>query len=309
MASPCEVHVAGAERRTAERIAALAANEAWRIERKWSRYRDDNVVHAINSAGGRPVRVDDETARMLRYADELYRLSGGRFDVTSGILRKVWRFDGSDRVPSAAAVRALLDKVGWWRVRFEPPYLTLEPGMEIDFGGIGKEYAVDRAAALVRPLHPHCLINFGGDLLALGPRDDGSPWLVGIEPVEEQGAPPLPAKRGFAVSAAGFERLPAPGRGQAVVDRIELTVGALATSGDARRFLLKDGRRYGHILDPRTGWPVRGAPRSVTVAAPTCTEAGMLATLALLHGAGAERFLQSQNVKHWCRRERAPRRQ
>ncbi|HEX6995836.1 MAG TPA: FAD:protein FMN transferase [Gammaproteobacteria bacterium] len=276
MASPCEVHVAGTDRRTAEHIAAVTANEARRIERKWSRYRDDNIVHAINSAGGRPVRIDDETARMLRYADELNRLSAGRFDVTSGILRKVWRFDGSDRVPSAAAVRALLAKIGWWRVRFEPPYLTLEPGMEIDFGGIGKEYAVDRAAALVRPVHPHCLINFGGDLLALGPRDDGSPWLVGIEPVD--------------------------GRGHGIVDRIELTVGALATSGDARRFLLKDGRRYGHILDPRTGWPVRGAPRSVTVAAPTCTEAGMLATIALLHGARAERFLESQNVKYWCRR-------
>jgi thiamine biosynthesis lipoprotein len=299
MASPCEVHVAGADRRTAERVAAAAASEAWRIEQKWSRYRDDNIIHAINSADGRAVRVDDETARMLHYAGELYRLSGGRFDVTSGILRKVWRFDGSDRVPKPAAVRALLDKIGWPRVRFEPPYLTLQPGMEIDFGGIGKEYAVDRAGALVRALHTHSLLNFGGDLLAVGPRPHGRPWLVGIEPPERRdGSGQSPATR--------LAPLPEPGvaarrDGETGIDTIALTVGALATSGDARRFLLKDGKRYGHILDPRTGWPVQGAPRSVTVAAPTCTEAGMLATIALLHGARAQRFLSSQNVKHWCR--------
>lgn len=304
MASPCEVHVAGADQPIAERIAASAANEAWRIERKWSRYRSDNIVHAINSADGRTVRVDDETARMLQYAGELHRLSGGRFDVTSGILRKAWRFDGSDRVPSRAGVRALLDKIGWHRVRFEPPYLTLEPGMEIDFGGIGKEYAVDRAAALVRSIHAHCLINFGGDLLAIGPRADGSPWLVGIEPVYEQSTSPMVAgKLDSAMRATGCEPPVERRQGRCGIrDRIELTVGALATSGDARRFLLKDGKRYGHILDPRTGWPVRGAPSSITVAAPTCTEAGMLATIALLQGARAERFLKRQNVKHWCRR-------
>jgi thiamine biosynthesis lipoprotein len=119
------------------------------------------------------------------------------------------------------------------------------------------------------------MLNFGGDLLALGPRRDGRPWLVGIESLD---APAASAKQ------------------------IELERGALATSGDARRFLLKDGKRYGHILDPRTGWPVEGAPRSVTVAAPTCSEAGMLATLALLRGRDAESFLAAQGVRHWCLR-------
>ena len=80
---------------------------------------------------------------------------------------------------------------------------------------------------------------------------------------------------------------------------LQLRAGALATSGDARRFLLKDGVRYGHILDPRTGWPVRGAPRSVSVAAPSCTEAGVLSTLAMLQGAGAEAWLAAQAVPHW----------
>ncbi|HEU4618253.1 MAG TPA: FAD:protein FMN transferase [Gammaproteobacteria bacterium] len=297
MASPCEVHVAGADLATAAHVARAVAAEAWRIERKFSRYRSDNVVARINGAQGAIVRVDDETARLLTYAAKLHELSEGRFDVTSGVLRKVWRFDGSDRVPSAAAVREVLARVGWDRVRFEPPELTLEPGMEIDFGGIGKEYAVDSAARLVKPLWPHCLINFGGDLCAVDAAAGGAPWIVGIERPDE--------------ARVGGPRIERPdeadGVGQrietdAVARRIELGIGALATSGDSRRFLLRDGKRYGHVLDARTGWPVEGAPRSVTVAAPTCTEAGMLATFALLHGAEAEAFLGAQGVRYWCRR-------
>jgi thiamine biosynthesis lipoprotein len=147
--------------------------------------------------------------------------------------------------------------------------------MEIDLGGIGKEYAVDRAGALVAPFTRNCLINFGGDLLALGPAHDGRAWTVGIE--DAQGSP-VAAKK------------------------VELAAGALATSGDARRYLLRHGIRYSHILDPLTGWPVVDAPRSVTVAAPSCAQAGMLATLASLRGAEAEAFLEAEGVPHWCLR-------
>jgi thiamine biosynthesis lipoprotein len=80
---------------------------------------------------------------------------------------------------------------------------------------------------------------------------------------------------------------------------LEVEYGALATSGDSQRFLHKDGIRYGHILDPRTGWPVPDAPRSVTVAASSCTEAGLLSTLAVLKGTGAADFLQQQRVRSW----------
>jgi FAD:protein FMN transferase len=275
MASPCEVHVLASSRSFAARAVRLVAEEAWRIERKFSRYRRDNVIHAINNSAGGPVRVDDETARLLDYARQLFVLSEGRFDITSGVLRRAWRFDGSDRVPSAQAVQALMTRVGWSRVRWERPVITLEANMEIDLGGIGKEYAVDSAAARIADLTHACLINFGGDLRALGPGREGRPWQVGIEAADR----PDVASRG-----------------------IELYQGGLATSGDARRFLIKDGRRYGHILDPTTGWPVQGAPRSVTVAAPTCTEAGMLATFAMLRGRDAEGFLQGQNVSYWCLR-------
>jgi thiamine biosynthesis lipoprotein len=275
MASPCEVHVVGGDRAGAVRAVTLAAAEAARIERKYSRYRADNVVHAINTAEGRTVEVDEETARLLDYAARLFELSDGRFDITSGVLRRAWSFDGSDRVPTRAAVAELMKAVGWQKVRWRAPHLTLRAGMQIDLGGIGKEHAVDRAAALAAREAQGCLVNFGGDLLALGDLPAGRPWAVGVESLADS-------------STAAKE--------------IELERGALATSGDARRYVLRDGKRYGHVLDATTGWPVDGAPRSVTVAAPSCTQAGMLATLALLHGRRAEEFLRAQGARFWCLR-------
>ena len=275
MASTCEAHVDEVDREHAARILGIVTSEARRIETKFSRYRAGNIVHAINTAAGAPVSVDDETARLIDYAAELFELSDGKFDITSGVLRRIWRFDGSDRVPSADQIDEARRLVGWRRVRWKRPVIVLEAGMEIDFGGIGKEYAVDRAAALAAPLTERCLLNFGGDLRALGPRANGRAWQVGIEAVD---------------------RLSTASR---VVDVYR---GGLATSGDSRRYVLKDGRRYGHILDPTTGAPVADAPRSVTVVADTCTQAGMLATLAMLHGLAAERFLDAQCVRYWCHR-------
>lgn len=274
MASPCEILLDHDDFAAAARQLEAAAQEAWRIERKFSRYRRDNIVHAINTAGGRPVTVDEETARLLDFAATLHTLSEGRFDITSGVLRRAWQFDGSDRVPRAEAVAALLPHVGWQRVRWENPVLTLPPGMEIDLGGIGKEYAVDRVfQQLAGMTDSALLVNFGGDLRARGPRRDGSAWQVGIE---------------------------TPDAAPHAAETLPLVNGALATSGDARRFLLKDGVRYGHILDPRTGWPVQGGPRSVTVLATDCVQAGMYATLALLAGPEAEAFLQAQDgLRAW----------
>jgi thiamine biosynthesis lipoprotein len=276
MASPCEVLVEGVGEAVASALVVQAEAEALRIERKFSRYRDDSVVAALHAARGRPFEVDDETAQLLDYAAACHAMSGGRFDITSGVLRAAWRFDGSDRVPDPAAVQALLPRVGWPRVQWRRPVLLLPEGMELDLGGLGKEYAVDRTLALLRQHAPRAalLMNFGGDLAVSGPRADGSPWQVGVED-PAGGAAPL---------------------------QLALSSGALATSGDARRFLLKDGVRHGHILDPRDGWPVRGAPRSVTVAAGHCTEAGTLATLAMLQGPEAETWLAAQGVPHWVQR-------
>jgi thiamine biosynthesis lipoprotein len=278
MAGPCEVLADVDDPGEAASLGELAAAETARIEQLLSRYRDDNLIHRINQAEGRPVVVDDETAGLLDFADRCYALSEGRFDVTSGVLRRLWRFDGSDRVPARRAVKALLPLIGWDKVAWRRPELTLPAGMEIDLGGLGKEYAVDRAAQLLSlRTRAAVLVNFGGDLRALGARRDGRPWRVAVE------APAIGASAGPAAAALD----------------LELAQGALATSGDSRRFLLKAGIRYPHILNPRTGWPVMDAPRSVTVLADACTEAGLLATLAMLHGRGARRFLDEQGVRHW----------
>lgn len=240
MACPCEVLLETGDAVLARAVGALAASEARRIEHKFSRYRSDSALAAINASNGTPQRVDAETALLLDFAARCHALSGGLFDVTSGVLRRAWKFDGSDRVPEPAAVVALLPLVGFDRVTWRNPEIVLPPGMELDFGGIGKEYAVDRVLSLIAARYDLAiLVNFGGDLCA-NRSPAAAPWQIGVE-------------------------RPDSDRDAAMV--LELSRGALATSGDTRRFLLRDGVRYSHILDPKTGWPVADAPRSITVAA------------------------------------------
>ncbi|MGC1523185.1 MAG: FAD:protein FMN transferase [Steroidobacteraceae bacterium] len=275
MASPCEVLLSSTDHSAAQELGTLASREAQRVEKKFSRYRNDSVTAWIHENRGARIEVDEETASLIDFASRCFDLSDGLFDITSGVLRRAWKFDGSDRVPEAAAIRPLLSLVGFDKLDWRSPYLLLPSGMELDFGGIGKEYAVDRAyeqlaAARAAPF----LINFGGDLRANRPPPHG-PWQVGIE---------------------------RPDTDREATMILDLEHGALATSGDSRRYLLKDGVRYGHILDPRTGWPVPDAPRSVTVAASSCTEAGLLSTLALLNGARASEFLEEQGVRFWVLR-------
>ena len=277
MASPCEILIDTTDQFLANKLGTLALQETLRIEHKFSRYRNDNIIHTINHADGKPVEVDKETADLLDYAEQCYQLSDGMFDITSGVLRRIWRFDGSDNVPTQQRIENLLKHIGWEKLQWQRPYITLQPGMEIDLGGIGKEYAVDRVAQLIIAKAPEsCLINFGGDIRVTGPRASGESWIIGVENPD-----------------IGYSQ-------QAGSPSLFLSKGAIATSGDSKRYLLKDGIRYSHILNPKTGWPIIGGPRSVTVAANTCTEAGILSTLALLQGKDAEEFLKLQQVQYWC---------
>jgi thiamine biosynthesis lipoprotein len=272
MACPCELLLDTTSRADALHLGTLAAAEAWRIERKYSRYLPDSVVAWVHDRRGATIVLDAETASLMDFAKQCFTLSDGLFDITSGILRRAWTFDGSDRVPQRSAVEQLLPLIGFDKLQWQSPALLLPDGMELDFGGIGKEYAVDRAYdILTTGCSMPFLLNFGGDLRANKRPSHGS-WQVGVE---------------------------RPGTDRAAAMRLTLEHGALATSGDSHRFLLKDGIRYGHILDPRSGWPVEGSPRSVTVAASSCTEAGLLATLAMLHGAEARQFLEEQGARFW----------
>jgi thiamine biosynthesis lipoprotein len=274
MASNCEVHLVCPARSEAESLASLALAETRRIEQKYSRYRDDNIVHTLNHATGQTVSVDEETAGLLRFADQCFDLSDGRFDITSGVLRRAWTFDGREAVVDENQIRSLLEVVGWRKVEWTGQTLTLLPGMEIDFGGIGKEYAVDRVAQLLRARSGRSImVNFGGDIRVTDGDPEARVWTIGIENPQDETLP---------------------------VGQIELRHGSVATSGDARRYCWHEGKRLGHILNPLTGWPVTEAPRSVTVVADQCLEAGFLSTLAMLHGAEAESFLKAQGVVYHC---------
>lgn len=258
--------------------AAAAIAEVQRIENKYSRYNADSVVSRINrAAGADAVAVDAETAELLGFADSLWSQSGGLFDITSGVLRRAWNFKGGT-LPSGPTVQALLAAVGWQHVERHGQQVRLAlPGMELDFGGFGKEYAVDRAAAVLRQhgVH-HALVNLGGDLHALGerglPQMQGAPWSVHIQHPRADGD-------------------------NATLAVLPLARGGLATSGDYERFLVVDGARYCHILDPRTGWPV-SYWQSMTVLAPNTTTAGALATIAMLKGSDAIGWLEAQGVRY-----------
>lgn len=254
----------------ARHLAALAFDEAQRIERTWSRYRDDSVIAGLNRANGAAMAVDGETARLINFGAALHAQSQGAFDLSSGILGRLWRFDGHAHWASAEAVADLLEHVGWQRVLWDGTTLQMPAGMALDFGGIGKEYAVDRTLALLSAeTDAPVLVNFGGDLAANRPRLNGQPWQVGILESSVQ---------------------------------ISLRHGGIATSGDAFRHLWHNGQRYGHILDARSGYPVAGAPHAVTVAAPTCSAAGALSTLAMLRGVDAEQFLDDQQADYHVHR-------
>jgi thiamine biosynthesis lipoprotein len=259
MGSPCRLHLYADSEARFQEIAEAVLGEVARLERKYSRYREDSLASQINARAGDPdgIDVDDETAALLDYAAVAWEQSGGLFDISSGVLRRVWNFR-SGKLPAREEIAALQPLVGWDKLRWRRPRLTLPlPGMQLDFGGYVKEYAADRVAALCRELGlRHGLVDLGGDLAVVGPHPDGSPWRVGIR----------------------HPRAPA-----GAIASLALASGGIATSGDYERCLLVDGRRYSHLLNPKTGWPVRGLA-SVTVAASHCLIAGTASTVAMLKG-------------------------
>jgi thiamine biosynthesis lipoprotein len=219
------------------------------------------------------VAIDAETAALLAYADRCHALSGGLFDLTSGVLRRAWDWRRMPpQVPDEAALAALLALVGWTGVEWNERTIRLpRAGMEIDFGGIGKEYAADRMATICMEHGlAHGIVNLGGDVRAIGPQQDGTPWQVGIR---------HPRHEGKAIAA------------------VELSDGAVATSGDYERYFEIGGRRYCHILHPRTGMPA-AYWQSVSVVAPLCVVAGSCATIAMLMEAAGETLLELQGLDY-----------
>ncbi|MDR4517554.1 MAG: FAD:protein FMN transferase [Nitrosomonas sp.] len=273
MGSPCAIQLYAKSQKTGYDAAKLAIDDVSRLEKLYSRYRDDSFLSEINRAAGigGEIAVDEETAGLLDYAATCYQQSDGLFDITSGILRKVWDFK-SGILPTEKAIDRIKEKIGWHRLRWKRPVLSFDvPGMEIDFGGVVKEYAVDRAAALCMDAGIyHGIVNLGGDIKIIGAHPDGAPWRVAIR---------HPRQSGAALKTVLFDK------------------GALASSGDYERCITLNGVRYGHVLNPKTGWPVRHMA-AVSVAGEFCVVAGSASTIGMLKELQGPEWLSELGLPH-----------
>jgi thiamine biosynthesis lipoprotein len=274
MGSRCEIRFATVDQAQAHVHAQIAIAEVHRIEAKYSRYRPDSVVSKISAQAGLEwSECDDETKSLLDFSNALFEKSDGLFDATSGVLRRAWDFRES-KLPKAKHLKELLRLVNWRSVQRDGSRIRLpSAGMELDFGGFGKEYAADRAANALMESGVQCgYINLAGDIRVLGPQPDGRPWLMGIQD-------PRCAER--------------------MVASIPMEGGALATSGDYERFFELGSRRYSHILHPHSGFPV-DCWRSISVLAPSALISGAFATIAVLKQAQALPFLEEAGLRYFA---------
>ena len=259
MACACDISVGlqpAQDRAWAQAQAQKAIAEVLRIEAKYSRYQSQSIVSQINGTAGRhPVDLDPETQSLIDFADHMHTQSEGLFDITSGVYRQIWDFQKA-KCPTPDQIEAIRPLVGWTQVQREGTQLFLpRQGMQIDFGGLGKEYAADRAALVLRNLGvQHALVNLGGDIASVGSKPDGQAWKAGVRH---------------------------PRNAQHIMASLKLFGHALATSGDYERYFELAGQRYCHIIDPFTGWPVQHF-RSVSVVAPSCLLAGAVGTTIML---------------------------
>jgi thiamine biosynthesis lipoprotein len=261
----CEVQYVCADplRAGAFERAAMAWVSAF--EARYSRFRPDSLISRINAAaGGDWVAVDAELDQFLDLCGWLHQLTRGVLDVTALPVLRLWNYRAEHpRIPTAAEISGALRLVSWAKVQRQPGRVRLpEVGMALDFGGWGKEYAVDAVAQLARQHGlDRVLVDFGHDLCAVGAAPGKPGWHIGLED---------PARPG----AACWGSVAARDNG-------------IASSGDYLRGFTLNGRRYGHIVDPRTGWPVDNGCRQVTVIARSCLQAGALSTAAFILGAEA----------------------
>lgn len=232
------------------------------FEARWSRYLPDSRLSLINSrAGGEWTKTSQELEVLLDLCSHYHFTTRGIFDATSLPLSRLWDWRQPHPVlPDAVAVADVRQRVGWEKVERTQGRVRLGvPGMELDLGGVGKEFAVDCVAGLAAGFGiTRIMVDLGGDIAVLGEPPEGGSWYIGLED-------PQDATRSFC--------------------GIRLRGGsAVATSGDYRRRFESGGRIYGHIIDSRTGYPVSHGTRACSVIASRCTSAGLLSTTAMVLG-------------------------
>jgi thiamine biosynthesis lipoprotein len=259
MAVEFQVLLNAQEHEHAPESAVLALDLVERLEAQLTVYRDSSAVSRLNKiAFGSPVTVEPQLFALLQLGQKLAQTTAGAYDMTSGPLSKLWGFyRRQGRMPDEAEISATLVRVGYRKLHLDDSNLSVRfesAGMEINLGGIGKGYALDRMAELLRADGVDNFMLHGGQssVLAAGSRSGAAPrgWSVGL-------AHPLkPGERLF---------------------EFRLQNQALGTSGSGTQFFHHGGKRYGHILDPRTGRPAEGVLSS-TVLAPSAAEADALST-------------------------------
>ena len=260
MGTLVEITVSHADENVANLAMTQAFDEMRRIEKLMSPHLLDSEISQLNrSAGGAALALSPEVVEVLREAARWSEASAGAFDVTIEPVARLWNFDEAEpQVPDPERLKRALTKINYRDIKIKNGRVRLtQPGMAINLGGIAKGYAVDRAAAILRGLVPNAIINAGGDLTAFGRRDPEHPWIIGLQHPRQ----PNKVLASFAVEKRG-----------------------VATSGDYQKYFIRDGIRYHHILNPKTGQPARGLT-SVTVIASNVMQADALATAAFVMGA------------------------
>lgn len=251
---------------TAFRDAAVA--RVTRFETLYSRFREDSLVGRINRAAGNEEWTDleEESVQLFNECDAIVRLTGGLVDPTALPLSRVWNVHAAagaaGAFPAAAAIAAARDLVGWDKVERNGSRVRLpRAGMGLDFGGLVKEFAVDAVFAIACAAGiENSVVDLGHDQRFQGVPPEGACWRIGVED---------------------------PANPKQCVCGIRVNEMAVASSGDCYRHVVIGGRRYGHVLDLRTGWPADSACRAATVLAPSCLRAGALAKAALILGPDA----------------------
>jgi FAD:protein FMN transferase len=259
MGTRCQVSVAAPASRGRE-LSDLVVGWVAAFEAKYSRFIPDSLIGRINAAAGREaVRIDPDTEQIFALCDQMHFITRGVLDPTALPLIQLWNWKTAV-TPSPEAIARARQLIGWRNVQRTPGRVLLpQPGMGLDLGGMGKEFAVDRVAQLLAGAGVSgALVDFGADVRVVGLPPDGRPgWHIGLDDPRQ------------------------PGRCWC---GLGLREGAVATSGDYVRRFEVSGKRYGHILDVRTGWPVDNGCRAVSVLAPSCTLAGMLSTAVFVLG-------------------------
>ncbi len=262
MGSRYEISVVATNQEEGDRFIDQAVAEISRIEKSISSWDPDSQTSKINrNAGIAPVKVDPELFQLIERAVQISKITDGAFDISYAAMDRIWTFDGSlQTMPEEETIRQSVAKVGYENMVLDKAEQTVFlklPGMKIGFGAIGKGYSADRAKALLKDKGVVAgMINASGDLNCWGEKPDGTPWMVGI-------TNPLNKNKVFAW--------------------FPIQNDAVVTSGDYEKFVVLNGKRYAHIIDPRTGYPSSGLA-SVSMFAPSAELADALATSVFVMG-------------------------